>query len=144
MLSTAWIVKWAHEMNYLPDHIKYKHFPWDIPFLFIPLLFCRMRCTNPQTYATHYILPLPLLPQRSAQLVVVHVGLWLPFAPSARHLVRVRQLELAISALPRDARGIGRVAQQLQQELPQLDLSRTCRDANERMVNYVIQRRQNN
>ena len=43
------------------------------------------------------------LPERSAELVVVHVRLALALSPSAGHLVRVRQLELALSSLPRDA-----------------------------------------
>ena len=61
--------------------------------------------------------------QGAAQLVVVHVGLGLALTPAARHLVRVHQLELAVGALPRDAARVGRVRQQLQQELPQLDLA---------------------
>ncbi len=62
--------------------------------------------------------------QCSAHLVVVHVGLGLALAPPPRHLVRVGELELTGGALPRDNRGIGRVGEQLQQELPQLDLAR--------------------
>lgn len=65
-----------------------------------------------------------MLPKRPAELVVVHVGLRLALAPAPRHLVWVRQLELAVRALPRDAVGVRRVRQQLQQELPQLDLPR--------------------
>ena len=61
--------------------------------------------------------------QRAAQLVVVHVGLALPLAPAPRHLVRVCHLELAIGALPGDAAGVGAVRQELQEELPQLDLT---------------------
>ena len=65
--------------------------------------------------------------QGSAQFVVVHVGLGLALPPAAGHLVRVHQLELAVGALPRDAARVGRVRQQLQQELPQLDLARPCK-----------------
>lgn len=61
--------------------------------------------------------------QRAAQLVVVHVGLALTLAPAPRHLVRIRHLELAIGALPGDAAGVGAVRQELQEELPQLDLT---------------------
>lgn len=60
--------------------------------------------------------------QSAAQLVVVHVGLALALAPALGHLVRVSHLELAVGALPSDDAGVVAVGQQLQQELPQLDL----------------------
>ena len=75
--------------------------------------------------------------QRTAQLVVVHVGFGLPLAPAARHLIRVHQLELAVRALPRDAARVGRVRQQLQQELPQLDLTRPCNGQSSRQYSGV-------
>lgn len=50
-----------------------------------------------------------IVAQRTAQLVVVHVGLALTFAPPPRYFIRVRHLELAISALPGDAASIGTV-----------------------------------
>ena len=65
--------------------------------------------------------------ERAAQLVVVHVGLGLALPPAARHLVRVDQLELALRALPGDTRGVGGVGEQLQEELPKLDLPGACR-----------------
>lgn len=65
--------------------------------------------------------------QRAAQLVVVHVGFALALAPALGHLVRVGHLELAVGALPRDDARIVAVGQELQQELPQLDLTRTHR-----------------
>lgn len=61
--------------------------------------------------------------QRTAQLVVVHVGLALALTPAPRHLIRVRHLELAIGSLPGDTTGVGAVRQELQEELPQLDLT---------------------
>lgn len=61
--------------------------------------------------------------QCTAQLIVVHVGLALALAPAPGHLVRVGHLELAVGALPRDAARVGAVRQELQQELPQLDLT---------------------
>jgi len=64
-----------------------------------------------------------IVAQRAAQLVVVHVGLALALAPAPRHLVRVGHLELAVGALPGDAAGVGAVRQELQEELPQLDLT---------------------
>lgn len=64
-------------------------------------------------------------PQGSAQFVVVHVGLRFPFAPPTRHFVRVGELELAVGALPGYATGVRRVAEELQEELPKLDLSRS-------------------
>lgn len=59
-----------------------------------------------------------IVPERPAELVVVHVRLALALAPLARHLVRVEQLELAVSALPGDAGRVGLVGEQLEQELP--------------------------
>lgn len=58
----------------------------------------------------------------TAELVVVHVRLALPFPPAPGHLVWVRHLELPIGPLPGDAVGVGAVRQELQEELPQLDL----------------------
>ncbi len=63
--------------------------------------------------------------QSAAQLVVVHVGLALALAPALGHLVWVGHLELAVGAFPGDDAGVVAVGQQLQQELPQLDLPRT-------------------
>ena len=65
--------------------------------------------------------------QRAAQLVVVHVGLALALPPSPRHLVGVHELELPIGALPGDARHVAAVRQQLQEELPKLDLPAACK-----------------
>lgn len=70
----------------------------------------------------HYVLVV-VVSERPAKLVVVHVWLALPLAPFARHLVRVEQLELAIATLPRDTGRVGLVSEQLEQELPQLDLT---------------------
>lgn len=64
--------------------------------------------------------------QRAAQLVIVHVGLALALTPAPRHLVWVRELELAVATLPCDAAGVRAVGQQLQQKLPQLDLPAAC------------------
>lgn len=63
--------------------------------------------------------------QSAAQLVIVHVGLALTLPPALGHLIRVGHFELAIGALPCDDASIVAVGQQLQQELPQLDLPRT-------------------
>ena len=64
-----------------------------------------------------------IVAQRSAKLVIVHVGLALPLAPTPCHLIRVCHLEFTISALPGDTAGIGAVRQELQEKLPQLDLT---------------------
>lgn len=63
--------------------------------------------------------------QSAAQLVIVHIGLALALTPALGHLVRVSHLELTVGALPGDDAGVVAVRQQLQQELPQLDLPRT-------------------
>lgn len=76
--------------------------------------------------------------QCAAQLVVVHVGLGLPLAPAARHLVRVGQLELAGVAVPRDAAGVTGVGEKLQQELPQLDLAGACVEPVGELVNHPV------
>ena len=62
-------------------------------------------------------------PQCPAHFVVVHVGFRFPLAPLPGHLVGVAELELPRGALPGDDGGVGRVGQQLQQELAQLDLA---------------------
>lgn len=60
--------------------------------------------------------------QRPAQLVVVHVGFAFALPPAPGHLIRVDELELSVGALPRDARHVGAVREELQQELPELNL----------------------
>lgn len=52
--------------------------------------------------------------QRPAQLVVVHVGFAFALSPAPSHLVWVNELELAIGALPGDARHVGAVGEELQ------------------------------
>lgn len=61
-----------------------------------------------------------------AELVIVHVRLALSLAPALGYLVWVGHLEFSVSALPGDDGGIVAVREQLQQELPQLDLTRAC------------------
>ena len=52
--------------------------------------------------------------KRSAELVVVHVWLGLPLAPSPSNLIRVHQFELAVRSLPRDVVCVTGVGQELQ------------------------------
>lgn len=59
-----------------------------------------------------------LLPERTAEFVIVHVRLGLALAPSTCDFVRVCQLELPVGALPGNASGVAGVAQQLKEELP--------------------------
>lgn len=67
----------------------------------------------------------PLSPEGPAQLVVVHLWLALPAAPEAGHLVRVLDDELPVlSLLPGDDVAELLLLQQLQDEVPQLDLPR--------------------
>ena len=64
------------------------------------------------------------LPECAAKLVVVHVWFALALSPLPGHFVRVGEFELAVPSLPDDTGGVlGRVGQQLQQKLPQLDLT---------------------
>ena len=67
-------------------------------------------------------------PKGSAQFIVVHVGLRLPLSPLPGDLVWVCQLELAVGAFPGDDVRVGGVWEEFQQELPQLDLSRSLRN----------------
>lgn len=57
-----------------------------------------------------------------AQLVIIHVGLAFPLPPAPGHLIGVRHFELPVGPLPGDAAGVGAVREELQEELPQLDL----------------------
>lgn len=61
--------------------------------------------------------------QRTAQLVIVHVGLALTLTPSSRHFIWICHFKLAIGPFPSDAPCIGTVGQELQKELPKLDLT---------------------
>jgi hypothetical protein len=57
------------------------------------------------------------------QLLIVHVGLVLASAPQLGHHLRVAQLELPLLPLPVNHLPVVLVREQLQQELPQLDLT---------------------
>lgn len=59
----------------------------------------------------------------AAEFIVVHVGFAFPLPPAPGHLVGVRHLEFPVGALPGDAVGVRAVRQELQEELPKLDLS---------------------
>ena len=64
-----------------------------------------------------------VISETSRQFLVVHLRFVLPDAPPSRHLVRIRHLELPAVARPADEGLAGLVRQELQQELPQLDLA---------------------
>lgn len=68
--------------------------------------------------------PQPHSPQGPAQLVVVHVGLALADAPKPGHLIGVLDDELPVVPLPGDDTLVLLLPQQLQDEVPQLDLPR--------------------
>ena len=58
------------------------------------------------------------VPEGPTELVVIHVGLGFPVTPLSGHLVRIEELELALTSLPSDPGGVGlRVGQQLQKKL---------------------------
>ena len=72
-----------------------------------------------------YILPhteCVTIPQCPAQLVVVHLGFTLPGPPKSGHLIWVLYDKLAIVPLPGNDIMIFFFPQQLQDEVPQLDL----------------------
>lgn len=62
-----------------------------------------------------------------AQLVVIHVGLAFPLPPAPGHLIGVRHFELPVGPLPGDTAGVRAVGEELEEELPQLDLAAACR-----------------
>ena len=62
-------------------------------------------------------------PECSTELLVVHGGLVLALAPLLGHQFRLVQLEFALFAHPGDAIPGVLIRQQLQQELPELDLT---------------------
>ena len=70
----------------------------------------------------HYVLVV-IVAKRTGHLIVVHVWLGLALSPLARDLIRVSEFELAASALPGNNVGISGVGEELQQELPQLNLA---------------------
>lgn len=62
-------------------------------------------------------------PQRPAQFVIVHVRFAFPYPPQTGHLIWVLYDELPVVSLPGDHPLILLLLQQLQDEVPQLDLS---------------------
>lgn len=63
------------------------------------------------------------IPQRPAQLVIVHVRFAFPYPPQSSNLVWILDDKLSIVPLPGDHPLILFLLQQLQNEVPQLDLS---------------------
>lgn len=64
-------------------------------------------------------------PQGSAQFVIVHVGFAFADAPQPSHFIWVFDDKLSIVPLPGDDVLIFLLLQQLQNEMPQLDLTGT-------------------
>lgn len=62
-------------------------------------------------------------PESSAELVVVHLRFTLPGPPQTRHLIGVLDDKLPVVSLPGDDVVVLLFPQQLQDEVPQLDLS---------------------
>lgn len=62
-------------------------------------------------------------PESSAEFLIVHCWLVLALAPFLCHKLRLIEFELSLLAYPGDAVSGIFVCQQLQQELPQLDLT---------------------
>ena len=65
--------------------------------------------------------PIVVIPQCAAQLLVVHVRLVLPHTPLASHLFWVVQLKLPLSPGPHNAVLVLSVREELKEELPQLN-----------------------
>lgn len=63
------------------------------------------------------------IPQCPAQLVIVHVRFAFPYPPQPSHLVWILDNELSVVPLPGDHALVLLLLQQLQDEVPQLDLS---------------------
>lgn len=63
-------------------------------------------------------------PERPAELVVVHVRLALPLAPQPGQSLRIADDKLSPVPFPTDGGALA-TPQQLQQEVPQLDLAGT-------------------
>lgn len=63
-----------------------------------------------------------LLPECSAELIIVHLWLTLAGTPESRHLIRVLDDKLAVVALPRDDIVVLLFPQQFENEVPELDL----------------------
>ena len=70
-----------------------------------------------------YHVAIIVIPESTAQLLVVHRGFVFSPAPLLRHLLRVIQFELTIVSNPHDEMAAAFLGEQLQKELPQLDLS---------------------
>ena len=67
-----------------------------------------------------------VIPQCSAQFVIVHIGLVFPFPPTPCHFIGVHHFEFTICAFPLDAIHISTVREELKQELPKLYLPTSC------------------
>lgn len=82
-------------------------------------------CITLAVHLGHDVLVI-VVAEGTAELVIVHVRLAFSLPPALGHLIWVGHLEFSVRALPGDDGRIVAVRQQLQQELPQLDLTRAC------------------
>lgn len=78
-------------------------------------------------YFCHDVLVI-VVSQCTAQLIVVHVRLGFALAPASGNFIRIRKLELPVCAFPCDAVRVGTIGEELQEELPELDLSTSCNE----------------
>ena len=78
------------------------------------------------------------LPESTTQFVVVHIRLGLPLSPSTGDFIWICEFELSIRSLPCDAICIARITQELQEKLPQLDLSTTCHPKVPKYTFYIV------
>ena len=61
----------------------------------------------------------------AAHFVVVHIGLILAFTPASRHFIWINHPELTRQVLPADEEVVCVVGKKLQNELPELNLTRS-------------------
>lgn len=59
----------------------------------------------------------------AAEFIIVHIGLAFPLSPAPGDLIGIGHLEFPIGAFPGDAVGVRAIRQELQEELPKLNLS---------------------
>lgn len=66
---------------------------------------CFIKCKRKKT-ASHIF----HLPERSTELIVVHVRFCFSFSPTARHFVRIDKFELTVGTLPSNKLSVRRIS----------------------------------
>ena len=107
-------------------------------FCSISLIESEIKCAqHKRKFYLSYHIPIVIIPQCSTEFLVIHGRFVFPLTPHLSHHFRVVQLELTLLPDPLNHFPTVFVRQQIQQELPQLDLPIVTCDHREQEISHL-------